>query len=192
MGKKLKTDPSEEPLTLDEAKAHLRQTESADDALITNLIYGARGYVEDHTGRAMVTQTWQLFLDDFPGPYRGGEILLPLPPLQQVTSLTYLDSDGVAQTLDSTAYVVDVASEPARITPAADLTWPDTQKVANAVTVEFVCGYGAAVDVPQILKQAMLLMIGEMYETTEESTLGRATNLPLTVERLLWRHKVIA
>jgi uncharacterized phiE125 gp8 family phage protein len=181
--------PDAEPLGLDELKNWLRVDESADDGLITALISAARQDAERFTRRQLVTATWRLTLDAFP---HGGPIILPRPPLQSVTSITYTDANGDAQTLDASAYQVDASAEPARILPAVNGEWPDTQggKV-NAVAVTFVAGYGTKEDVPDGLKVALQAMIAHWYEHREAVADGSpCREVPMGVQRLLWSYRV--
>lgn len=189
MALRLYTAPATEPLTASEAKAHLRVEHSTDDTLITALIVAARQHAEDFTGRALITQTWELYLDAFPD-CDDDVLYVPLPRLVSVTSISYVDTDGVTQTWNSTNYLVDAKSEPARITPAYGVSWPTTRGQVNAVTMRFVAGYGAAVDVPQTIKQAMLLIIGHLYEHREQLTDFEVFLMPFAAETLLWPHKV--
>src|SRR5690242_18545156 len=104
MNIKVITPPTSEPITLEEAKLHLRVDGVDDDTLITMLITAAREEVERLSFHALMTQTLELILDVwpydksvFPGwPY--GKIKIPRPPLQSVTSLTYKDSTGATTT----------------------------------------------------------------------------------------------
>ncbi|HND40602.1 MAG TPA: head-tail connector protein, partial [Accumulibacter sp.] len=121
--------PASEPISLSEAKAHLRVDISDDDALITALITAARQFAETECTRALITQQWQLVLDAFPGPsllgvpygvpysIPGHAILLDRPPVQSVESIQYQDMAGDWQTMPSTDYVAELQSAPARITP---------------------------------------------------------------------------
>jgi uncharacterized phiE125 gp8 family phage protein len=179
------SDPSKEPLTLIEAKSHLRVDTSDNDVLISDLIKTAREHVEETTGRALITQTWELSLDDFPwstwfeSPWepwiRHGEkpILLPRSPLQSVSSISYVDTDGATQTLAASKYRVDTKSEPARITEAEGEIWPSTDRVTNSVTVTYVAGYGDnATDIPAPIRQAMKLMLEIDYDRPDPSYTG--------------------
>lgn len=168
------TAPAVEPLTLAEAKLHCRVDGSDEDALITALIVAAREQAEHETGRALVTQTWELVHDAFPEAF-----VLRRAPIQSVTSLKYLDSaDGTEQTLDPADYLLDKDSEPGYVVPAYGKAWPATWPVPNAVRVRYVCGYGLAAAVPVAIKQWMLLAIGTMYAERETIIAGQAASLP--------------
>ena len=169
------TAPALEPFLTADAKSHLRVDLSDDDTLIDNLILAARNRLEVDTGRALITQTWDMFMDKFPD--NNGAIQVPKPPLQSVTSLKYIDTDGVEQTWDSSNYRVDTDSEPGRITPAYNVSWPTPRSVTNAVTIRYICGYGdATTDIERALLQAMLMLIGHWYENREAVIAGVAVN----------------
>lgn len=187
MGLKLVTAPSVEPVTLAEAKAHVRATDTAEDALISALIVAARSFAEDFTGRAFVTQTWDWALDEFP-LYLAE---LPKAPLQSVTSVSYIDTNGATQTLGASLYKVDALTDPGRMAPAYGEVWPSTRSEPNAVTVRFVAGYGLAAAVPQPIKQAMLLLVGQQYEHREVTEEGSWSRLPYAVDALLGLYRVI-
>lgn len=140
------------------------------DVALSSLVKGARVAAERLTRRALVTQTWDLYLDCFP----AWQLHVPKPVLQSVTSITYIDTDGVEQILAADQYRVDAASEPARITPAFGLVWPVTRAQTNAVKVRFVCGYGAAADVPEGIKQWMKLRIKHFYDNRGTEHIGGA------------------
>lgn len=196
MASALITPPAEEPVTLAEAKAHLRVDIADDDMLISGLIVAARQYAETITRRALVTQSWRLALDRFPSPgmnigsanwygpqwgispgpltmlqqdgKTGYEIVLPFPPLVSVDSVKYIDQNGEQQILAATEYKVDGITEPARLVPAYGKSWPGTRNEINAVLIDFTCGYGSPADVPAGIKRWMLLRIGALYENREE------------------------
>lgn len=176
----LVTPPAEEPVTLEEAKLHLRLDTTAEDSLISALIVAAREYVEMYTRRQLVTATWELSLDAWPLCIRP-----PKPPLQVVTGITYMDSAETLQTVDPTMYRVDTTREPGRILVATGVSWPAVVRVPGAIRVTYEAGYGAASAVPATFKQAMLLYMADMYEHREardEDTYPEN----LTVCRLLW------
>lgn len=191
MGRKLITAPVSEPITLAEAKLHLRTPDSADDTLITALITTARQVAEEYTARAFLTQTWELWLDSF-GCY-DAEIELPLPPLQSVTTLKYKDTSGTLTTLASDQYQIDTAAFPVKLKPAYGITWPSIQRnVYGAVQVRFICGWTSAAEIPAPIKAAMLLLIGHYYNNRESVVVGTiAQQVPDTVNYLLDPYRCI-
>jgi uncharacterized phiE125 gp8 family phage protein len=210
MALKIVTPPATEPISLVEAKAHLRVDHNDDDATIAFLITVARQYVDAVSGwlgRALVAQTWDLVFDAFPIPQASccgpvtpsgmpsAAIEMPWPPLQSVTSVKYIDTAGVETTLAATEYMVDTISDPGWLIPIS--AWPATKNVANAVMIRFVAGYGpTAADVPAPVRHALLLLIGHWYENREQVIAqyeGNATTLPLPfgVDALLSSFRVI-
>lgn len=155
------TLPSTEPITLAEAKLHLRVDVTDSDAYITTLIKVARNACEERLERAIPSSGWTLTLDKFPTA-----IKLEYPPVISVASVSYIDTAGVVQTLASSEYIVDIISEPGYIVPAVDKSWPDTQDRINAVIVVYTAGYAT---VPTPLTQWMLLAIGDMFANRERS-----------------------
>ena len=171
----LVTAPSGEPVTLADVKAWARIDTSEDDALLTGLIADARQHFDGKDawfGRALMTQVWDLVMDCFPyesdGSYADApSIYVPLPPLQSVTSINYIDGAGTPQLLANTEYTVDTKAEPGRIIPAFGKVWPAAQATINAVTVRFVAGYGNAAAVPQPILQWIKQATAYLYEHRE-------------------------
>lgn len=175
------TGPAADPVTLTEAKAWLRLDGTADDALVTNLIGAATELVERFVRRALIEQTLELVVDDFPSDGnpsapgwwrptswrdRNEASALALPfaaPLVSVDSVTYLDPDGVSTVLAPSAYRVDTLSEPAVVVPVNE--WPSTLDSSGAVRVEYTCGFGTTGSaVPVLLRQAVLTVLQRMYD----------------------------
>ncbi|MFQ5783606.1 MAG: head-tail connector protein [Alphaproteobacteria bacterium] len=194
--------PAAEPVTLAETKSHLRIDDDADDALITDLIVAGRQAAEEHLRRALVTQSWRLTLDRFPGRRfawwdgvrqgtavvePAGGIELPRPPLASVTSVTVYDDADTALVVPAADYFTDTDREPGRIVPRAGKTWPTVARVANGVEIVFVAGYGAASDVPEAIRQGILALVAHYYEHREAADpAGSAAGLPPGVAAL-WR-----
>jgi len=169
---KVITAPTAEPITLANAKLHVRVDIDDDDDLIERLITTARQHAETITRRAIASATYELVLDDFPD-LSDEEIKLPRPPLESVTSIKYTDSDGDETEWDSSKYIV-YDSEPAVIVPAYGESYPFfTPYPKGAVKVRYVAGYKADPDDPELelpepIKEAMLLMITDLYENRGE------------------------
>jgi len=183
VGLVLTTPPAVEPVTLDEAKAHLRVDTNGDDALIARLIASARERAEAVTGRAFIAQGWTLALDAWPA---SRTIVLPKPPLVSVASVTLADRAGDASVLDADAYIVDTAA--ARIVLKSTSALPATLAEANAVAVAFTAGYGAdADDVPAAIRQAILAIVAELYEKRGDE----AVAMPAQALSLLAPYRVL-
>ncbi|MDB5992404.1 MAG: hypothetical protein JWQ10_3807 [Herbaspirillum sp.] len=196
-------------------------TNTAEDPLLRMLVIAAREDAEHICRRAFVTQQWKAVFDQFPmpgmnissanwyGPQWGNtpgplsvtrpdgktgfEIYLPYPPLQTVDSIKYIDVDGVQQTLSPSQYIVDPISEPGRITPAFNTSWPSTRNQINAVEVTFTCGYGAAAAVPQKIKQWIALRVATLFANREEVAIlarGKVEALPF-VDGLLDKYRCL-
>ena len=189
------TEPEIEPIDLAEMKRHLRcfAEVTTEDADITTLIAGAREWVEDYTGRALIDQTWRLTLDGrrhawlggdrvggySPGPVgfgerewrhwiARGEILLRRAPILAVTSFVSVDAAGIESDIDPATFALREAdSKWPRIVPLNGVTWP-----AGTLRIEFRAGFAdrlgspqqGAEQVPVRLLQAMKLWAESMYD----------------------------
>lgn len=134
------------------------------DPLLTMLLAGATKAAESAMRRALVTQVWELTLDCFD----AWETTIPLPTLQSVDSINYVDTNGNAQLLSPTKYLVDVKSAPGRVTPAFGEIWPITRYQMNAVTIRFTCGYGAPGAVPQGIKDWIAMRMASLLQNPSE------------------------
>jgi uncharacterized phiE125 gp8 family phage protein len=199
MALRMISGPAVQPMTLQEVKDHLRIDYSDMDDLITAYLEAATSHVQGQhsfTGRALVTQTWELVIDHFP----VHEIKIPLPPLQSVESIKYDASDGLETTLAADQYYVDNVSEPGWVVPITG-GWPTgILDAINAVRIRFVAGYDPTTDsppdlrenIPRAIKQAMLLYIGNFHEHREENIVGLTTmKLPFAAENLLRPFRVV-
>lgn len=158
----LVTAPATEPITLAELKAEIGQDATqgtAQDARLERMIKSARIRAEHLTQRAFITQTWGKALDSFPSA-----IELPRTPIISVTWVKYLDANGVLQTAAATDYVTELTGLTGYIVPEYGYTWPTTYPEINAVTVQYVAGYGAASAVPECVKDWMYLILRDQYD----------------------------
>lgn len=165
----VRTDAPAEPLvSLEVAKRQLDVEHDEDDANIAVLITAVTDHLDGYAGvlgRALVAQTWRLCLRHFPFG-RFSRLELPLPPLISVTSIHYVDTAGVDQLVDPADYQV-IDGPKAAVEPVWGKFWPPVRRQARAVTVKYVCGYGAAAAVPGPFVQAALLLLGELYRNKE-------------------------
>lgn len=185
----LVTAPETEPITLTEVRDQcLIPADVTDqDAHISNILIPAvRDRAEAATGRRIITQTWDLVLDAFPD---ADYIEIPHPPLQSIESVKYRDATGTLQTWDASNYVVEAPAGPrcrrGKLTLAFGVSWPSTYGQAGDVTIQFICGYGDADNVPALLKAAMLLDVATLYEHRENIVTGTiVAELPATARQI--------
>ncbi|MES2182874.1 MAG: head-tail connector protein [Pseudomonadota bacterium] len=191
--------PATYPVGIAEVRLRLKIDDTVDDVGVNRLIAAATRAVENKTQRALITQTWEFIFDAFPGgsscygnsvdnifiKSNSNVISFPLPPLQSVDSIKYIDVDGVEQTLAEENYAVDRSRFLGALYPAYGKTWPATRSQPQAVRVEFTAGYGEADDVEPDLVLAILLLIGH-YDLNREAVSDRQTFLlPEGVDSLL-------
>lgn len=184
MATKIITAPSFEPLTVADVSEYLRLDDSPTDTLlISSLITAARQHLENYLNRFIAQQTVELALT-------GWKDKIDLSaPLQSVTSIKYLDQNGAEQTLAANQYIVDTYSEPAAIYPAYNVTFPNLYDQENNVKIRYVVGFtsGGSPDsnpLPDPLKFAMMLIIGDLYANREAGG-EKAYQVNPTVQNLL-------
>lgn len=184
--------PTTTPVSLAEVKTHLRVTETDEDGYITGLIGGAVGYVENVTGRKLITQTWKYLLDEWP---RDAEMVLPFGGCSAVNSIKYKGQDGSEATWSADYYTVDTESIPGRVVIAYDASWPSEALYSvNPISVEFVTGYGAASAVPAGLKHAIKILVAHWFENRDIIVVGSSVDnnavLPKTADALIWPYRL--
>jgi uncharacterized phiE125 gp8 family phage protein len=184
MPTKVITAPTYEPISAADVAEYIRVDDLAEDQLLLDgMITAARQYLEQYLSRPIATQTLEEALTGWADP-----IVLD-SSLQSVTSIKYLDLNGVEQTLASNQYLVDTYSEPAQITPAYNVELPELYAVPNNVKIRYVAGYtsGGSPDLnpmPKPLRFAMMLIIGDLYANREAGG-DKPYQINPTVESLL-------
>lgn len=169
-----------EPLTLPQAKAHLRVRHSGEDQYLADLITSARQMVEDDTWRAIVRSTRRVVLNRFPGG--SAAIYLPRPPLVSVESITYVAPGGATTAL--TGYRVDASHEPGIVVPAHGSTWPEVRDGPSAVEIVYTAGYADGEWKPSLV-QCVRVQLSELYEQRGPAVSEKRT----TLDRMLMRER---
>lgn len=184
----LTSGPATEPVTVAEAKAHLRIDGSNEDTLIASLILTSRLHVEAALGLALITQSWRMLLDAWP---LTKDIEVPLRPLQSIDAVRVWPQTGSATVIDEDDYLADTASVPPRLVRTG-VVWRQPGRVANGIEIDFTAGYGTeASDVPEPIRQALLLLVSHWYERRDPIEVGAAnTMVPVPVSQLLEPYKV--
>ncbi|MGM5018720.1 head-tail connector protein [Tardiphaga sp. 367_B4_N1_1] len=185
------TPPEEPVVSLEEAKEHLRVDHGDDDLYIESLVAAATSTIDGPDGwlgRCLVEQTLEWRGDGF----GVCDIRLPYPPIIEILSVDYDDTDGVEQTVAEANYRLVGPPGLPRLSPAYGASWPSTRSQSEAVRIQYISGYGAADDVPQPIRHAVLMMVSELYENREASTDQPRTELPFAVAALLATYRVFA
>lgn len=178
-GLEVKTEPTQEPVTLQEVKEYLRVEDSTDERNIRPLIETARRFAEEHLGRALVSTTYTQYYDCYDdmsdplwegtrtGPYINyykNYLVLGKGPVSSVTHVKTYDDDDTATTMASSKYYVDKAREPSRIVLRTGETFPTSLRVANGIEVEYVAGYSSIYSIPEPIRMGILQHIAHLYE----------------------------
>lgn len=178
---KIYSEPAAEPLSVSDVKLWSKIGYATEDAIITSLIKVARRQTENYLWRVLITQTWDLFMDEFafdparchPLYYitpRYGILEIPKGQLQSVTYVKYVDTTEQQVTMNTNDYQVDTNTDPGRIyfknIPAI------TTNMLSPINIRFVCGYGnAGSNIPEDIKHAMLVQIAYLYEHREDGVM---------------------
>ena len=173
--------PATMPVSLSEAKAHLRVDHDDQDDLITAQIKAATAYLDGWSGilgRALIAQTWRQEFGRF-----ADHLPLPLAPVTAIVSISYFDTGNVVQTLDAGVYDLFADARGAHVALRPGQSWPATFRRADAVSIIFTAGYGAAADVPEPIRQAILLIVQRLFD-------GADTSIDVAIDRTV--HALIA
>ena len=184
------TSPAVEPVTVAEAKAHLRVDVSDDDTYIGTLITAAREWCEQYLDRTLVNTQWVMRFDSFP-PDGTQDIELPRPPMSlagttTAVSLTFTSETGGTQAYSTASFRVDRNATPGAVKTLYGQTWPPHLMDDNAVSVTWWAGYGSAgSSVPAAVRHAILMVVGILYEKRAAAESGSLNEVPFGVKSLL-------
>ena len=176
--------PALEPISLAEAKAHLRVDGSAEDPLIQSLIVTSRLHIEAALGLALITQSWSYYLDRWP---KAGRLVLPLRPVAAVSHVRLWSDMGLSETLAPSLFLLDGHGMPPRLVALSGTPPLAPGRSVNGIEVAFTAGFGAAPsDVPATIRHALLLLVAHWYENREPVEIGAGVNaVPAMVSDLL-------
>ncbi len=180
----LTSGPSAEPISLDEAKLHCRVDGDTEDMLIASLILAARLHIEHCLDLALISQSWSLYLDQWPDkPF----VELPLSPLISVDAVRLYSPTNTSVTLDPDLFLVDTASRRPRLARQDGQAWPLPGRSINGIEIAFTAGYGtAADDVPMPVRQALKMLVAHWYEAREPVLFGETADpVPASVASLI-------
>ena len=188
MSATLLTGPVGEPLSLADAKAFLRVEHDDDDSVIAALISAARNHVEALTRLGLMTQTWRIVLDCWP---KDGRIGPRLGPLQSLAAARVYNEANVSSAIDAGHFVADAA---AGVIAAPGWSLPAPGRAVAGIELDVVIGFGeAASDVPQILIQAIRMLVSHWYENRSLVAIGQTVAmLPPSVNAMIASYRVMS
>lgn len=168
------------PISLVDAKAHLRWPGEDDDAALERMLFAAVAMVGEMAGRAMTSETWVLSCDAI-----SGDLVLPKSPVTAVTSVKYYDATDTLQTATLSDYYVFTSDDYTTVRPKSR-AWPIYSTRADALQVTFTAGYAT---LPHELRQAVFLALGDMYMNRGDDSAGKsaaAIDALVSLHRLGW------
>tara|TARA_R110000824_G_scaffold393486_1_gene592658 strand:+ start:23 stop:601 length:579 start_codon:yes stop_codon:yes gene_type:complete len=173
--------------TTAQAKEFLKVDVSTDDTLIDNLVLAATESCQIYTNQYFIDTVVTQYSDNWKEFYT-----LYKSPVSAITHVKYYDTDDHLTTLAASNYILDDVSKPARIGVSVTGTLPSLADRINAVEVKYTVGYGtASTDVPEGIRTAIILTVGNWYENRQTVITGRtATELPLSSQYLLDQYKI--
>ena len=185
------------PISVEYARTHLRGIVGLEDNLIEGWIRAAGQMFEEHTGRPLLTATFETWLDGFPAQTK---IELPRAPLVEVESVTYVSADGtVLSVTDGASPETDlwqsrtpegVYAPPGWVELISGNVWPVARSEAGAVRVRYTAGYGETEDeVPAAVKAVLLLLVGMFDQFRSQMHEGNVDQLPYGVDQMLFAFK---
>lgn len=178
------TSPVGQVVDAQEMSEYLRWDSPEEVRLILGNVAGATKYVEENSGKQLLTATYDVSWRRFPGC--NGELVVPRLPFASLTSLKYSDANGTEQTLSSTLYTVNSGSEHAAayIIPAYNEIWPSTRGHDRDVTARFVCGFGTKEQVPDTYKIQICMLAAHWWKHRDAIACGSMSKMPLAFEAL--------
>jgi len=185
------TDSTIQVLTTSEAKQHLRVANNADDTYIDNLIFAATKMAESYcniqimkTDCIQISDCWEDTFELYQSPVQNSGKL-------SIESIKYYDGDNVRQIWHELNYIVDKSYTPARISLAPNKNYPTIAKRLDSIEIKYQSGYEIVSEVPKLLKQAILILVGQWYENRQEAIVGRSVGtIPMTATYILDRYGI--
>ena len=169
------TEPSLEPISVDEVKTFGRIDGSSEDTLLEGFITAVRKATEDYLGRSLVTRPMKVYLDYWPGT----EVELPRPPLYSITKVVIIDEDDTETEYDSDSYFTVNVAIPGKIVIKNGATHPvNTDRYTAGYAIEYYAGYNDPAEtdedviratIPAPIREAMKLWVMQVYENRELS-----------------------
>jgi uncharacterized phiE125 gp8 family phage protein len=199
-GLKVHTAETAYAVTQAEIKAWNKIDSSDDDTVVALIERAVHNWAKEYTNRSLTTTTYQLFIDsiysvDIPiaeGSYVGIDrdinrrsIILPKSPVSSITHIKYYNEEDSATTYAASNYFLDDAAMPGKIVLRNGASWPTGLRVANALEIQYVAGYGATTAIPYDIKSACLEYSAYIFEHRGDLLDGKTINAPTSATQLL-------
>jgi uncharacterized phiE125 gp8 family phage protein len=177
------TEPSSEPITVDELKLWARIDGDDEDTMIEGLIKTVRKFAEDYTRRSFITQTRFILLDT----WYSNDIELPHAPVSAVTAVQIISESGDITVYDSDNYYILTEAEPARLIIKSGVANPlNDSREHGGYKIIYTCGYGGVDDVPDGIKEGLKLWATHIYENRVP-----ANKMPPEAKQVLFPFKTL-
>ncbi len=176
--------PSEDVISLEQARRNCSVDGDDHDETLVDLIQQARNYCEEQTDVCLLTATWEMTFDAFPCGAKPLE--LPRWPAQSIDSVTYIDSAGDEQTIDSDDLKLRIDDlGRGRLATVGWANWPSTRSTPDAVRLRFLAGWTTPEAVPAVWTRAQLMLVAWWFEQREAGVYGSAAKAPIGIDDLL-------
>lgn len=192
----LLTAPQTEPITTDQATAHVRVDSEDDFLYLESIIPVAREYVDSMTGRVSASCGWKMVVDSWDSAFgsdlwnRKQVIGLYRVPLVSIQSVKYYAPDATSlTTMDAADYDAITTTEPGGIYFAGDVPEVDTTR-PDAIQIEFTAGYSQPELAPAILRHAVKMMVAHFYEQRVPIAFASASEIPFGLRTMIENQKV--
>lgn len=187
MDVKIITAASGYPVTEDEVNLYLKIDNDEESILIKKIIASATEFTEKYLKRSLLIRTLVASFDNFP----TNEIKLPYSPVTTINSVKYYDDNYVLTTVDPSIYFLVSKKTPAEVNLKFTNAWPITADRSSAVEVEYIAGYGKPENVPEPIKQAILLLCNHLYSNREMVSEKSLSNAPMSYNYLLSSYRIL-
>lgn len=178
----MQTAPTDRPITVEEAATHLREFDQHFYGEISRAIDAAVATLENQYWTQFCTATYDEYFDDWPADV----FRLRRNPLGTVSSVKYMDTAGVEQTVAATVWEQGLEDGRGIVRLKHNQTWPSgCRGHADDIVIRYTCGYGLPTAVPAPVKQALLLAVADLYVFRETQVPMRLSQIPYYIDRLM-------
>lgn len=156
------------PVTLTEAKDHLKVSGSDSDTLVQTYLDAAIKRVENYRQSPVMSSEWELYGKTWPTSFN-----LQKHPVTAINSVKYYDDDNTLQTVTSTNYRLQDFRVPCRLEFDSDFTQPSLYDREFPIVVNFQAGFTYAASASySLIKQVIFLELGTYHEMRQTELAG--------------------